>query len=409
MTRAERSAFETALLSHVGLIRHIGRARLDDRSALDDFTQEVLTSAYAYRSRHGDPDTLRRWLATVARNMATDWNRKQRPTPVASLPEVAAADAPDRAAEDSERWGALLDALDALDPTDRDIVYRRYFQDESYDVIGRRHGLSTEAIGVRLHRSLRRLRSRLEAALAAIGATWAIRSRGAAVGAIGMKIGHVSTSTAALGIAFLVAFGVGITVIVWDRRDAASDALAAGASTGLEPTSARRGAGVGGRPDSDPALATRPPATRPLPPGGERVSDDAASTEAGSPAGPRAAQLPEATQREQAEAAVAGLVSALQDYDPTVDADALVQLSGGEARRYFEAMAEYYRTDDGLGGRDADLAQMRQVTLLGQSFGDGEMVASLGSRAAPDELPIEMILRPSDGAWRVVQVRQATR
>ena len=88
MRDADRQAFDTALLSHVGLIRHIGRSRLDEQAALDDFTQEVLTSACAHRDRHGEPLRLSRWLATVARNMATDWNRKQRPTPVAALPAV---------------------------------------------------------------------------------------------------------------------------------------------------------------------------------------------------------------------------------------------------------------------------------------------------------------------------------
>ena len=115
---------------------------------------------------------------------------------------------------------------------------------------------------------------------------------------------------------------------------------------------------------------------------------------------------PEATPQEQAEAALEGFVGALQQYDPQVDPDALVERSSGMARRYLEAMREYYLTDDGRGGRDADLAEMRAVEIREQSFRDGEMHALLGSSAAPEERPVEFILRSSETGWLVVEVRE---
>ena len=219
MRHTECDDFDTALLSHVGLIRHIGRRRLAERDALDDFTQEVLTRSYAHRARLGDPDKLSKWLAAIARNTATDWNRKQRPTPVAELSEIAARFTPGSLVEDSERWTALLHALRSLDPTDQDIVYRRYFHDESYERLGERHGLSPEAKGFRLHRSRGLLRRRLEGLLAAIGFTLGIRARGAFIGGIALKMGHRTTLGIAAAVA-IVTFGVAGTILLADRRRA---------------------------------------------------------------------------------------------------------------------------------------------------------------------------------------------
>ena len=402
MRDADRQAFDTALLSHVGLIRHIGRSRLDEQAALDDFTQEVLTSACAHRDRHGEPLRLSRWLATVARNMATDWNRKQRPTPVAALPELTTAYTPARAAEDSERWAALFDALDALDPTDRDIVYGRYFEDASYRALGERHGLSAEAVGFRLHRSRGRLRSRLEGVLAGAGLAWGIRARGAAYGAMAMKMGHGAGSAIALAVACLVALGVGVAAIVMNNMDASAEtqpetAPSAPTSAAPAPVSGRGGASVAeGNGQSGPEASAE---GRP-----SREAAVAAATPA--PVAQPDTPAPEATPQEQAEAALDGFVGALQQYDPQVDPDALVERSSGMARRYLEAMREYYLTDDGRGGRDADLAQMRAVEIREQSFRDGEMHALLGSSAAPEERPVEFILRPSETGWLVVEVRE---
>ncbi|MBT5711686.1 sigma-70 family RNA polymerase sigma factor, partial [Candidatus Poribacteria bacterium] len=389
MRDAERTAFETELLSHVGLIRHIGQSRLDERGVLDDFTQEVLTSACAYRERHGDPDTLSRWLATVARNMATDWNRKQRPTPVATLPEMTTAYTPARAAEASERWTALFDALDALDPTDRDIVYGRYFQDESYRALGKRHGLSAEAVGFRLHRSRGRLRSRLEGVLAGAGLAWGIRARGAAYGAMAMKMGHGSASAIAFAVACLVALAVGVVVMVMNNTGAAAETQPATTPSAQRSASPARASGRVGEPVAEGRNPT----------GSQAAEEDRSSRETAS-AGAAPARVvqpdtpaPEATPRAQAEAALDGFVGALQQYDPLVEPDALVDRSSGQARQVFEQLRDWFLSDERPASYDAELAELRGVELVGQTFGDGEMRASIVNPETtnPENPPSEMI------------------
>ena len=120
---------------------------------------------------------------------------------------------PARAVEDSERWEALLDALRVLDPVDQDIVYRRYFQDESYEALGKLHGLSAEAIGFRLHRARRQLRKRLEAMFAVMGLSWGVHVREALSRAFatmtvgpGSAVGIVSGLTCMVGIGGMIVF-----------------------------------------------------------------------------------------------------------------------------------------------------------------------------------------------------------
>jgi RNA polymerase sigma factor (sigma-70 family) len=52
-------------------------------------------------------------------------------------------------------------AMSALNPREREAVYLRFFEDASYDEIGRILGRRTGAVRVLVHRALRKLRGHL--------------------------------------------------------------------------------------------------------------------------------------------------------------------------------------------------------------------------------------------------------
>ncbi|MGL4743796.1 MAG: sigma-70 family RNA polymerase sigma factor [Dermatophilaceae bacterium] len=133
-----RSAADEALVR--GLWTEHGRcllayaARLTgDRGAAEDIVQETLVRAW----QHADTlvesrGSVRGWLLTVTRNLATDRVRARaaRPAEVAAPPEPVLADArvgPDIAGEVVDRM-VVVDAMSTLSEEHRQVIEQLYFR-----------------------------------------------------------------------------------------------------------------------------------------------------------------------------------------------------------------------------------------------------------------------------------------
>lgn len=203
----EPNAFDRAVLREIDTIRAIGRERLRRGDEVDDFTQETLTRAYAYRDQARDDDRVGAWVRAIARNTARNWNSRRRPTPSASLPDVGDPNAsPARHVEEEERWTLLLAALNALSETDRALLVAHVVEEAPYATLMARHGLSRTAIGVRLHRARRTLRTRLGRTLAGAVALFGWRLD-EAIGAALMMKAHPTVAIAALILAGALVYG----------------------------------------------------------------------------------------------------------------------------------------------------------------------------------------------------------
>ncbi|MBT3271189.1 sigma-70 family RNA polymerase sigma factor [Candidatus Poribacteria bacterium] len=212
----EPNAFDRAVLREIDTIRAIGRERLRSRDEVDDFAQEVVMRAYAYRDQARDADRLGAWVRAIARNTSRNWNARRRPTPYAVLPEVSDPDASSsRPVEDEERWARLLDALHALDETDRALLIAHVVEEAPYATLVERHGMSRTAVGVRLHRARKRLRRRIGEALAGVGALFGWPERDALGAALAMKtkwtvgigVGLLAGALTFGGVVYLTDFG----------------------------------------------------------------------------------------------------------------------------------------------------------------------------------------------------------
>jgi RNA polymerase sigma factor (sigma-70 family) len=127
------------------LIRRLGRQRADDA-----FQETFLRALRAYPVlRHGD--YLRAWVLTIARNVAIDAFRRERPT--AELEEPA--ELPRRPA-----YAELEHLTDDLPPTERAAVVLRYAYDMPYAAIGAALGSSEDAARQAASAGVRRLRRR---------------------------------------------------------------------------------------------------------------------------------------------------------------------------------------------------------------------------------------------------------
>ncbi|HZT44726.1 MAG TPA: RNA polymerase sigma factor [Gaiellaceae bacterium] len=135
------------------LVRRLGRERAEDA-----FQETFLRALRAYAAlRHGRH--LRAWVLTIARNVAIDSHRRDRPAVELTRQEQAdglsllAVELPHRPA-----YAELEHLTDDLPPTERAAVVLRYAYDLPYAAIAAALGSSEEAARQAASSGIRRLR-----------------------------------------------------------------------------------------------------------------------------------------------------------------------------------------------------------------------------------------------------------
>jgi RNA polymerase sigma factor (sigma-70 family) len=125
------------------LVKRLGRQRAEDA-----FQETFLRALRAYGAlRHGNH--LRAWVLTIARNVAADSFRRERPAVELEEP----VELPRRPA-----YAQLEHLTDELPPTERAAVVLRYAYDLPYAAIGAALGSSEEAARQAASAGVRRLR-----------------------------------------------------------------------------------------------------------------------------------------------------------------------------------------------------------------------------------------------------------
>ncbi len=158
------SDFDATVLGQMGHIRAVGRKQLRNQNELDDFVQETVARVYANRAQLRDPAKLKQWIAGIARNTANEINRagfRRREEPLPEEDDLPDMRNPHDELERAERNDQIRQAMNRLNPIDRDLLQGRYMEEESYADLQERHGLSYSAVGFRLHRAKRQLRKLL--------------------------------------------------------------------------------------------------------------------------------------------------------------------------------------------------------------------------------------------------------
>ena len=136
------------------------RYRLGQEAHAEDLTARTFEKAWSARARYRrDLAGFSTWLFRIARNVATDHLRAQRPhLPLEAAEEVAAHETPhDEAARDSDlaRLGALLQQLPHRE---QELVALKYGAEVTNRAIAELTGLSESNVGTILHRVVQALR-----------------------------------------------------------------------------------------------------------------------------------------------------------------------------------------------------------------------------------------------------------
>ena len=137
------------------------RYRLGNDAVAEDLTSRTFEKAWTQRgSYRRDLAGLSTWLFTIARNVAVDHLRAQRPhLPLEAADHVAAAGTPQdhvAHASDLQRLAALLQRLPARE---QELVALKYGAEATNRAIAALTGLSESNVGTILHRVVLELRS----------------------------------------------------------------------------------------------------------------------------------------------------------------------------------------------------------------------------------------------------------
>jgi len=151
------AAFTTLYERYARMIHGLllSRVRIADG---DDLVQDVFLTAWKQLDHLRDAAAFGGWLAMIARNRATDFQRRS--VDVVDLPRHL--EARDVTAASAEA-GAVLDVIRSLPETYRETLMLRLVEGMTGPEIAARTGLTDGSVRVNLHRGMKLLREKLDA------------------------------------------------------------------------------------------------------------------------------------------------------------------------------------------------------------------------------------------------------
>ena len=149
-------------LYHIELpkVYNFFRYRVGDGQMAEDLTAETFEKAWRKRHRYRhDLASFSTWLFTIARRVAIDHYRKQRPiSSLESISHLTADETPEELTQKRTDFDRLSLLLTQLEGRNRELVALRYGAGLTNRAIAGLTGLSESNVGVILHRTLKQLR-----------------------------------------------------------------------------------------------------------------------------------------------------------------------------------------------------------------------------------------------------------
>ena len=148
----DQDAFARLYADYARMVHAILLGRIPRRD-VDDLVQDVFLTAYTRIRELREPAAFGSWVATIARNRATDYLRQTREQ--VELPDDLAGGEP----IDTHTF-ALLEIVRTLPEAYRDTLLMRLVEGMSGNEIAERSGLTPASVRVNLHRGMKLLRER---------------------------------------------------------------------------------------------------------------------------------------------------------------------------------------------------------------------------------------------------------
>ena len=204
----DEGAFADLMRAYHAFVYTIAIGIVDNSHDAEEVVQDAFLNAYQGLRQLEDATKFKSWLAEITRNRARNWLRKQQGETV-SIDEVSEGilqteDSPDERLARLEQRELIRRTMETLPQKDRDIARAFYLEGASYDELTNAHGLSYNAIALRLFRIKRKLSKQLRYLLTGIFVSPGLTLKKLYTGGLTvMKVGTVPRITA--GAAALIA------------------------------------------------------------------------------------------------------------------------------------------------------------------------------------------------------------
>lgn len=160
-TQQQQQQFIEAYEKHSDSLFRFCFFKLSNRELATDLLQETFAKAWEYISRKGNVDNLKAFLYKIISNLIIDEYRKRKP--IDSIEELSKVGF-DIPWDDTDTWVDKLDGAQAMGllkhipDAYREAIFMRYVQELSLKEIADITGENENAIAVRIHRGLNKLR-----------------------------------------------------------------------------------------------------------------------------------------------------------------------------------------------------------------------------------------------------------
>jgi len=151
--QGSREAFEELLARYRNPLYGFFRRRLASRERADDLTQETFLAVIRATARYEPRAMVRTYLYAIALNLLAAERRKAREAPMLPNPET-------RPEPEAALW--VKQALERLDPAEREILMLREYEQLRYEEIAELLRIPVNTVRSRLFRSRMALKSLLE-------------------------------------------------------------------------------------------------------------------------------------------------------------------------------------------------------------------------------------------------------
>ncbi len=196
----DEGAFADLMRAYHAFVYTIAIGIVDNPHDAEEVVQDAFLNAYQGLRQLEDATKFKGWLAEITRNRARNWLRKQQGETV-SIDEVSEGilqteDSPDERLARLEQRELIRRTMETLPQKDRDIARAFYLEGASYDELIGTHGLSYNAIALRLFRIKRKLSKQLRYLLTGIFVSPGLTLKKLYTGGLtAMKIGTASKTT----------------------------------------------------------------------------------------------------------------------------------------------------------------------------------------------------------------------
>ena len=211
----EHEAFHRLIISYQSDIYAFILSWVRNPDDAKELVQDVFLEAYRDLGSLRLHERFYFWLRQIARYHCQNWLKRKREFVPLSDDIVAKTPSADETIILRETLAKVMQAIDELPETEKQILKERYLDDSSYAELQAKHGLSYKAINMRLLRAKQKVRARVEKLLAGIGIfSWQGALKKMLSGGVeAVKIG-VKTKLIITGIAIIMVSG-GTGMFIW--------------------------------------------------------------------------------------------------------------------------------------------------------------------------------------------------